>query len=225
MIEYSELLAAAYNTERTASRRLAVRSGLSEEHELRAVLTQKAGAAGLAQLLLERAADRAAAAGRDSARQARHEALRMARRERHTPPASAWRAWFDGSARPNPGHCSIGAVLAGPEGERIEISSDIGYGNSSQAEYRALIAVLEAAVRAGAHDLAIHGDSRVVIDDVTGPDADAAPSLAMFRAQAITLLGQIGKASLHWVPRHKNGAADALSQQRCQDVKNITDVT
>src|SRR5262249_40377598 len=125
---------------------------------------------------------------------------RQARRHADAP----WQAWFDGSATPNPGRCTIGAVLAGPLGERIEIAAAVGHGNSSEAEYHALLAVLRAALRRGAAPIAIHGDSRVVIDDLNGPEHRAAPSLAPLRAEALALLAQCGDATLRWIPRHRN---------------------
>jgi ribonuclease HI len=141
-------------------------------------------------------------------------ATALARRKlRHDGPPTAWRAWFDGSAHPNPGACGIGALLTGPAGERIEIARAAGYGNSSEAEYRALIALLEAAVQAGAHGLTIYGDSKVVIDDLNGSDAAAAPSLGQLRQAALALTAQLRGFTLRWIPRHKNSEADALSQQ------------
>jgi ribonuclease HI len=135
------------------------------------------------------------------------------RQARHDGRPTAWRAWFDGSAHPNPGDCGIGALLAGPGGERIEISRAAGYGNSSEAEYRALLALLDAAVARGAHGLTIYGDSKVVIDDVNGPDATAAVSLHTYRQAALALIAQLRGVTLRWIPRHKNGEADALSQR------------
>jgi ribonuclease HI len=95
----------------------------------------------------------------------------------------------------------------------VEVSRPAGHGNSSEAEYRALIALLEAAVAHGARDLTIHGDSRVVIDDVNGPDLYAAPALAAYRARVHALLASVPDVRLRWVPRHKNTGADALSQR------------
>jgi len=213
MIEFRHLIAIAYKGERVASRRLAARTGISEETALRATLETAAGADGLAHLLAERKAILAASAARAAARIADKAAANAARMTRHDGTPTPWRAWFDGSARPNPGRCGIGALLTGPRAERIEISEPAGYGNSSEAEYRALIAVLESALRAGARGLSIYGDSQVVINDVTGADAAAAPSLAGLRTQARALIGQLGGVALRWIPRHKNGEADALSRR------------
>lgn len=216
MTEHDSLLAASFKSERSASRKLAARTNISQELALRATLEQSAGARGLAQLLAERAALREAEAQRLAARDASRALARSAAANRHQGPPSAWRAWFDGSAHPNPGRCGIGALLTGPAGERVEIAQPAGYGNSSEAEYLALIAVLEAAVAASAHGLTVHGDSRVVIDDVNGPEHAAAPSLRAYRTRARALLARIDGANVRWLPRHKNQAADALSQRGWQ---------
>jgi len=203
----------AYKAERAASRRLAQRAGLPPGQALRRTLELAAGPAGLDALVAARTALLGAQAARDAARAAAKAAAAARRAQRHAGPPSAWRGWFDGSARPNPGRCGIGVRLDGPDGVSVELAEPVGHGDSSDAEYRALIALLEAAVSHGARDLTIHGDSRVVIDDVTGPDRYAAPALAPYRARALALLAAVPDARLAWVPRHKNAAADALSQR------------
>jgi ribonuclease HI len=202
----------AYKAERAASRRLARAAGLSADLALRRTLELAAGANGLVALVALRTGMLAAQAARDAAR-ASEKAAAARRAALHLGPPSAWRGWFDGSAKPNPGRCGIGVRLDGPDGTRVEIAQPAGHGNSSEAEYRALIALLEAAVVHGARDLTIHGDSRVVIDDVNGPDLYAAPALAAYRARVHALLAALPDVRLRWVPRHKNLDADALSQR------------
>ena len=209
MNEFPDLDRIAYKAERAASRRLALAEGLSAGQALRRTLELAAGAAGLAALVEVRTGLLAAQAARDAARASAKSAASAKRDAQPT----AWRAWFDGSARPNPGRCGIGVRIEGPDGDVIELAQPAGHGNSSEAEYRALIALLETAIAHGAHGLTIHGDSRVVIDDVTGPDLYAAPALAGYRARALALLVQLPDVRLRWVPRHKNTGADALSQR------------
>ena len=213
MTDLDHLLAAANRTELAASRRLALRAQLPLEAALRQTLEERAGAAGLPVLLAERSALRGAEAARVLARSAARAAARTAQRTRHDGAPTAWRAWFDGSARPNPGHCGIGALLRGPHGELVELSRAAGYGNSSEAEYLALIAVLEAAVEHGAAGLTVYGDSQVVIGDVNGDPAAGAPALRTYRERAHALLALLPGATLRWVPRHRNSEADALSQR------------
>jgi len=202
----------AYKAERAASRRLARSAGLPADQALRRTLELAAGAGGLDALIATRTGLLAAQAAREAARAAQRTA-NARRAAPHDGQPTAWRAWFDGSARPNPGRCGIGALIVGPDGVRIELAQPAGHGNSSEAEYRALIALLEAAVARDARELTIFGDSRVVIDDVNGPDLYAAPSLAPYRARVLALLSRLPDARLRWVPRHKNAEADALSQR------------
>lgn len=210
MKELRILQAAAFKAELAAARQLAARSGMPEFEALQQVLTRSAGLAGLERLLEDRQARRVHA-DRQAAR--RHASAVAARSRTAGPGTSAWRAWFDGSARPNPGRCGLGAILEGPAGQLVELSLDGGHGNSSEAEYRALNAVLRAALDHGATDLVVCGDSQVVIDDVNAPDFASAPALRTLRGEALALLARLPQARLRWVPRHKNLRADALSQR------------
>jgi ribonuclease HI len=207
VIPLASLLAAAHKTERAASRRL-MSTGLSEHAALLQTLTMSAGRQGLPAMLAARAALRDHMQNRADAR--------AALQSRRTPDANVvtpWRGWFDGSAHPNPGRCGIGALLLGPAGERIEIARAAGYGNSSEAEYHAIIALLAAAVDAGAGGLTLYGDSRVVIDDLALPAHLAAASLRPLHTAAHALMARLPSVHVRWIPRHKNSAADALSQR------------
>lgn len=206
---------AAFHNERVAARRLARTQGMTETQALHAVLAQAATRAGVADVAALLAA-RQQASLQDQQRRAAKAALRhaeqQARKARREPAAGVgWQAWFDGSATPNPGLIGIGALLCGPDGERMEISRRAGHGGSSDAEYLALIAVLEAALAARATPLTVSGDSQVVIGDV-GAAGAAAKGMAAYRAHVRNLMAQIGAVTLRWVPRHRNGDADLLSQ-------------
>ena len=213
MTDLYRLQNAANRTEMAASRKLALRTGLPLESALRQTLEARAGVAGLPALLAERAVLRHAEAARVLDRQAAREAARALRSKAHTGPATSWQAWFDGSARPNPGQCGIGGLLRGPAGELVEFSRAAGYGNSSEAEYLALIALLEAALAHGIPGLTVYGDSQVVIGDVNGPPERSAPVLRPYRARVQALLTALPAVTLRWVPRHRNLEADRLSQR------------
>jgi ribonuclease HI len=212
MDDFAELHDIATKRERADGVRLARRDGLSALEALRRTLQASAGLAGIDALVAARQAVRDATAARESVRTALRAAA-LARASAVAEGSAAWQAWFDGSARPNPGRCAIGALLRSPAGTTWEIAETVGDGDSSDAEYRALIAVLDAALAQGASGLTVYGDSRVVIDDVTGPDAGAAPALAAYRIQARARLERLPGTRLRWVPRHRNGVADALSQR------------
>lgn len=215
------LATAAYKGERVAARRLAARLRITEADALGQHLTQIAGALGLPHLLAERERLRLRDEQRRTARseeKLHQQALRKARLQTST---TSWHGWFDGSAHPNPGQIGIGALLCGPAGERIEISRRAGYGNSGEAEYLALTALLEAAAQSGAGGLTVYGDSQVVVNDVNLSEESiaagrGAKGLEEYRARVIALMEQLaplGAVSLRWVPRRRNGDADRLSQQ------------
>jgi ribonuclease HI len=217
-IEFEVLATAAYKGERVAARRLASRTRTSEADALHQVLTLAAGAQGLQHLLAEREQLRLRDEARRTARTEEKTQQQALRKARMQPDADAWRGWFDGSAHPNPGQIGIGALLCGPAGERIEISRRAGHGNSGEAEYLALTALLETAAQHCATGLVVYGDSQVVINDVN-LSAQAvtagrgAKGLEAHRARTVELMAALGHVSLRWVPRHRNGDADRLSQQ------------
>ena len=147
-----------------------------------------------------------------STKQERARAEKTARQSVPASPA-AWRAWFDGSAHPNPGRIGIGALLAGPAGERVEISRCAGHGSSGDAEYLALIAALEKAVDLGVTDLLVYGDSQVVVHDVLVSPQAGSRALEEHRARVGQLMSALSQVHVRWVPRHRNADADRLSQQ------------
>ena len=213
MPEFDELTAAAFKTERVTGRRLARSAGITQLQALRQTLETAAGGPGLPQLLAARARQRDADAARVAAKAQSKAAWLALKKAPGQAAPHAWRAWFDGCAHPNPGRIGIGALLTGPQGERVEIRLRGAPGNSGQAEYAALIALLEAALPLRPAELLVFGDSQVVIDDVNRRTAVGARGLESQRARVDALIGQLGKVTLAWIPRHKNGAADQLSQQ------------
>jgi len=215
----ADVLVVAYKRERQAARRLARGRGCTEAQALHDILSEQAGPRGLAALLAERHAAQAAAAASQSARRVARAARAAARvDERQLAPLGAaangaWQGWFDASCHPNPGRIGLGGVLQGPHGERLELRGAPGHGDSSQAEYLALIALLEAALAIRPARLVVRGDSQVVLDDVLQPAGQGARVLTQYRATAQRLIAQLGQVTLQWVARHRNSAADALSQQ------------
>jgi ribonuclease HI len=224
----------AYKTERAAAAKLAARQQLAPAQALKQVLTLAAGQAGLAHLVAERQAQQQRSALRAQARSA---AVAQRKAQRQAARRHCNTGYADGR--------SAAATMArlvrrfsraesGPHGHRrpavqatgqtIEISQPAGYGNSSEAEYLALTALLQAAVQAGVTELAIRGDSQVVVNDVNlTPQAIAAGQgaavLAAHRQEVCALIAQIGKVELRWLPRHRNAAADQLAQQAQQAFK------
>ena len=115
MTAFEELCALAYRQERVISRRLARSTGLSEEAALKQVLQTVAGTRSLGALLSARRQEQLHVAAR-LARRRQHKAAMLAlKKAEKLPDASAWLAWFDGSAHPNPGRIGIGGLLKSPD--------------------------------------------------------------------------------------------------------------
>lgn len=208
MIDFEELVSIAYKKERALSRRLAKGASISAHDALVRTLEKAAGGKPLGELVHAR---RLAKAKAHEASKPRENRPPRVLGKHHEHPPGAWLAWFDGSAMPNPGRIGIGALLKSPHGDVTEISAAAGRGDSSKAEYLALISVLEAALHRRAEKLVIYGDSRVVIDDVRSHPG--ALALAHHAQEARRLIAALGDVHLHWIPRHRNASADALSRQ------------
>jgi ribonuclease HI len=207
-----ELFALAYKKEQAASRRLAKSTGLSAQAALLQVLQAVAQPRTLADLLATRQKEKDDAAARIALRRQRKADALAEKISAAKPDPTAWLAWFDGATHPNPGKMGVGGVLQSPAGDMMTFSYAIGQGDSNQAEYMALIAILQAAVDAGVAKLVVHGDSRVVLDDVQTSTAGITVLHAQ-RIQARQLLALLNDVSFRWIPRRKNILADALSQQ------------
>jgi ribonuclease HI len=138
--------------------------------------------------------------------------------EAASPPVPAghqgWFAYFDGSARPHVRQSGVGAVLIAPGAREVfELTRNVGFASSVIAvEFAALITALEGAVRFGARELHVFGDSASVVHHVLGRCRKTPERYLPFLAQALDLMAQIPICTVHWIPRHLNGQADALAK-------------
>lgn len=124
----------------------------------------------------------------------------------------------DGGSRGNPGVAGYGAVvLDGETGALLaERAEPLGRASNNVAEYRGLIAGLEAAaaIDPGAEVL-VRMDSKLVVEQMSGRwkiKHEAMRRLALEArdlAAGITAAG--GSVTYRWIPREENKAADALS--------------
>lgn len=209
------MLDASFHRERVAARRLERHQALSPILALQQVLEAAAGASHLVDFVGARLQAREGEKQRQVLRRDAALARHRARCAAQLPDPSAWHAWFDGSAVPNPGRLGLGALLQGPDGRRECCSTSGGMGNSNDAEYLALILVLQQALPLHPAALIVHGDSRIVIADAVGTQPPVA-ALQVHRLPAQALLAQFPSVRLVWIPRAKNAAADALARGALQ---------
>lgn len=124
-----------------------------------------------------------------------------------------WVIHCDGSAVPNPGKMGLGAVLTAPDGTRHQLSmSPDARGCNNEAELLALSVALFNARERGVRRLRAYSDNSVLVAQLGAtPVAPIVRLAAMFEGVR-ELLGSFERASIEWVPRHRNGEADALAR-------------
>jgi ribonuclease HI len=122
--------------------------------------------------------------------------------------------YFDGGARGNPGPAAIGAVVLDPSStpptRLAAVSERIGETTNNVAEYRALIAGLEAASATPSRAVKVRGDSKLVIEQVAGRWKVKQEHLRPLHARACQLLSHYEAVDLAHVRRELNRDADAL---------------
>jgi probable phosphoglycerate mutase len=122
---------------------------------------------------------------------------------------------FDGASRGNPGPGSSAAVLwRGAERIADKAFRHPRHVTNNEAEYGGLLAGLELAKEARGARLTVEGDSKLVIEHVFGKWKCKCPRLVPLQRRARELVAEIKAAGAsvegRWIPRERNGAADAL---------------
>ncbi len=118
----------------------------------------------------------------------------------------------DGTAEPNPGPAAIGATIKDEQGKLItSISQPIGQATNNQAEYRAIIAALESAIRSGASQVDIHSDSELVVRQIDGRYRVKNAALKPLYQRVKQLQSQLKGFTITHIPRQQNIEADSLA--------------
>ncbi|MFQ5878744.1 MAG: ribonuclease HI family protein [Dehalococcoidia bacterium] len=125
-----------------------------------------------------------------------------------------WTAYADGAARGNPGPSAIGAVILNDEKAPVHrISRRIGHGTNNEAEYRAAIAALEAALALGATCVILCLDSELVVRQLQGRYRVRNPRLRPLLGRLEELRRRFLCLRVEAVPRAENQLADALANR------------
>jgi len=120
----------------------------------------------------------------------------------------------DGGSRGNPGPAGFGAVLLDDSGHVVrELSEFIGQATCNEAEYRALIAALEAARVLGARAVLIRADSQLLVRQLNGQYKVKSRSLMPLVLRARQILQEFASWEAQHVPREMNSRADALANE------------
>ena len=118
----------------------------------------------------------------------------------------------DGASQGNPGPAAIGATIKDEQGRLIaSVSQGIGRTTNNQAEYKALIAALEEAIRLGAKQADISLDSELVVRQINGEYRVKNAALKPLHQQAKQLLILLEGFTITHIPRQQNTEADNLA--------------
>ena len=122
--------------------------------------------------------------------------------------------YCDGGARGNPGPAAIGAVVLDPSTDPptrlATVSERIGVATNNVAEYRALVAALEAAREFPARRVRVRADSQLIVRQLEGRYRVKQAHLRPYYERARELLSEYEDVELTHVPREQNTEADAL---------------
>ncbi len=122
-----------------------------------------------------------------------------------------WMLRCDGGARGNPGPGALGYVLLDPNGIERDVHGEyLGVVTNNIAEYRALIAGLDAAARQGVRALRVCMDSDLVVRQMKGEYRVKNQGLKPLHAAAAVAVQAIARVRFQAVRREDNVRADQL---------------
>lgn len=119
----------------------------------------------------------------------------------------------DGASRGNPGPAALGVVVSLDGVEIYRHGRALGTLTNNQAEYRSLLAGLEAVRRLGFRRLEVAMDSELVVRQLEGRYKVKNAGLKPLHAAAKAALAGFDAARVRHVPRGENAAADALANE------------
>ena len=129
----------------------------------------------------------------------------------------------DGGSRGNPGPAGYGAVVL-DRSDRVlaERSEAIGRNTNNVAEYRGLIAGLQAAAAIGARIVHVRMDSKLVVEQMSGNWQVKHEALRALAKEASALRREFDGVTFEWIPRERNKRADKLANDAMDRAAGIT---
>lgn len=125
----------------------------------------------------------------------------------------------DGGSRGNPGPAGYGAVVWDADRARVlaERREFLGVTTNNVAEYRGLIAGLEAAAELGATEVEARMDSKLVVEQMSGRWKIKHAAMIPLAERARQLVAGFDRVSFTWIPRAENSHADRLANEAMDD--------
>jgi ribonuclease HI len=117
----------------------------------------------------------------------------------------------DGGSRGNPGPAAYGYVLETEDGTVLDARGEtIGVATNNVAEYRGLLAGLEAALERSVDELEVVSDSELLVKQMRGEYKVKSETLRELVSEAHELADKLRAVSYTAVRREHNDLADAL---------------
>ncbi|XP_058211501.1 uncharacterized protein LOC131323671 [Rhododendron vialii] len=122
----------------------------------------------------------------------------------------AWRTTVDGAS--NVHGAGAGIVLVSPSGTVHESVVSIGYpATNNEAEYEALIAGLQLALRLDANSVHIFCDSQLIVGHLNGDYQAKDQRMNAYVSHVLTLFRRFGRVEVEWIAQEHNAHADTLA--------------
>jgi len=131
----------------------------------------------------------------------------------------------DGGARGNPGPAAAGVVIMDAEKTVLhEAGIFLGEATNNVAEYRALLAGMQAAERLGATEVEILSDSQLLVRQMQGLYRVKSDNLRSLHDEALLLQGRFARCSFRHISREENKHADKLVNRAINLRRNVEDL-
>jgi len=123
-------------------------------------------------------------------------------------------AYADGASRGNPGPSAIGVIVFDPAGREVySASRRLGRATNNEAEYKAAITALEAALGLRVSRVELRMDSELVVRQLSGRYRVRNPRLIPLYKRLLDLRGRFVAVTFRHVPREENRPADRLANK------------
>lgn len=121
---------------------------------------------------------------------------------------------IDGASRGNPGPASYAVIVKTAGGRLVaSLAKPLGKATNNYAEYQALLAALEFALRRGNRRISVFSDSELLVRQIHGRYRVRSEDLKPLYARAMNLVQSFETFSITHVVRAKNREADRLANQ------------
>ena len=122
--------------------------------------------------------------------------------------------YFDGASRGNPGPASYGGVIYRPDGSTLlTYKKAIGNHTNNVAEYLGLIVGLRHCVDQKINNVAVFGDSKLVVEQTMGNWKVKSENLIKLQQEVKLCLQCINNISISHIYRKHNKVADRLANE------------